>query len=170
MEWLPGTAGTVTETTLEKRTISILYLSQLYDNNNFISSNRDDDTRIINITIRLPARAVINSDGFTEFRYYNSIPVPSGVTFNSGNTSGGNSKASNLTEALVECFQLLSINERIPEKNGTGNRYITDFSFSLNDAPESTQGNAVLNITAGLPSQTVITAGGVKIEGVIYLS
>jgi hypothetical protein len=170
MEWLPGTAGTVTETTLEKRTISILYLAQMYDNNNFVNSSRDDDSRIISVTVRLPARAVVNSDGFTEFRYSNSIPVPAGVTFNSGNTSGGNSKASNLTEALVECFQLLAINERIPEKNGTGNRYITDFSFSLNDAPESTQGNAVLNITAGLPSQTVVTASGVKIEGVIYLS
>lgn len=170
MDFLPGTAGTTTETTLEKRTINILYLAQLYDNNNFINSSRDDDTRIININIRLPANAVINTNGFTEFRYYNSIPVPTGVTFNSGNASGGTSKASNLTEALVECFQLLAINERKPEKNGTGNRYVTDFSFSLNDAPESTQGNALLNITAGLPSQTIITGDGVKIEGVIYLS
>lgn len=170
MEWLPGTAGTVTETTLEKRTISILYLAQMYDNNNFVNSSRDDDSRIISITIRLPANVVVNSNGFSEFRYYNSIPVPSGITFNSGNSSGGSSKASNLTEALVECFQLLAINERKPEKNGTGNRYVTDYSFSLNDAPESTQGNALLNITAGLPSQTVVTADGVKIEGVIYLS
>lgn len=170
MDWNPGTEGTVTATTLEKRTISILYLAQNYDNNNFISSNRDDDTRVINITIRLPANLTTNSNGFTEVRYFNSIPVPSGETFDSGMISGGDSKASNLTEALVECFQRLAIFERKTDRNATGNRYITTFNAEINDNPESTQGNATLNIQANLPTQTVVTSAGVSIEGVIYLS
>lgn len=170
MDWDPGTSGTIPATSLEKRLISILYLAQNYDNNNFISSNRDDDTKIINVTIRLPANLIINSNGFSELRYFNSIPVPAPATFDSGNTSGGSSKASNLTEALVECFQLLAITERKPERNGTGNRYITTFQPALNDGPESTNGNASLSIQANLPTQTIVTSAGVSIEGVIYLS
>lgn len=161
----PGTAGTVSSTTIEDRSVQLLFRAQTVDLNNYISAILDTDTGFLKGSLEIPGKLATDSNGFPEIRFSNLWNY---ANFSSGSTSGGASKASNLAEAIAESLQIQAIAERTTRNTGTL-LYIESYTIALLSV-EANNINASLLINFDLPCQISSQAGRTVINGKSYLS
>lgn len=164
MLFAPGTEGTVSSTTLEDRTVQLLFRCQTVDLNNYITATLDTDTGFLKGTIEIPGKFATDTNGFPEMRFSNIFPY---TGFNTGLASGGASKASNISEAVAEALQLLAIAERTVKNTGTL-LYIESYSIALLSV-EQNNINASLLVDFDLPCEITIQNGKTVINGKTYL-
>ena len=170
----PGTGGSITATTIERYTYALIGWGHNIEGNstknpnqvNFLSSNRDDETGIVSGNITIPCNIVMQPDGSSKYNY----PNPYGETgFTPG--TGCTIKGQNYIEVLVNAFLFQVLAELNPEKNTTGNRYITSFDHSLNStgSVNGSTPNATLQITFAIPTVATPSATGMSIVAMNYL-
>ena len=160
----PGTAGTVNSTTLEDRSVQLLFRAQTVDLNSYISAVLDTDTGFLKGSVEIPGRLATDANGFPEMRFSN---IWNYTGFASGIASGGASKASNLAEAIAESLQIQAIAERTTKNTGTL-LYIESYSIALLSV-EQNNINASLLINFDLPCEISLQAGKTVINGKPYL-
>lgn len=170
----PGTGGSITATTIERYTFALVAWGHNIEASNsknpnqvnYLSSNRDDETGVVSGNITIPCNIVMQSDGSSKYNY----PNPYGDTgFTPG--TGAQIKGQNFIEVLVNSFLFQILAELNPEKNTTGQRYITSFDHSLNTSTTLTTStaNATLSIAFNFPTIATPGANGVSIVAMNYL-
>lgn len=165
MLFTPGTEGTVSATTLEDRSVQLLFRAQTVDLNSYITATLDTDTGFLKGSVEIPGKLATDTNGFPEMRF-SSIFNYAG--FDSGRTSGGASKSSNLAEAIAESLQMQAIHERTTKNTGTL-LYVESYTIALLSV-EQNNINASLLINFDLPCEISIQAGKTVINGKPYLT
>lgn len=171
----PGTGGSITATTIERYTFALIGWGHNIESSstknpnqvNYIASNRDDETGFVSGSITIPCNIVMQNDGSSKYNY----PNPYGTT---GFTPGTDSdiKGQNFIEVLVNAFLFQVLAELNPEKNTTGQRYITTFDHSLNSTSSTlaaSASNATLNISFNIPTVATPGSNGISIVAMNYL-
>lgn len=165
MLFTPGTEGTVSATTLEDRSVQLLFRAQTVDLQSYISATLDTDTGFLKGSAEIPGRLATDANGFPEMRFTNIFAY---TGFNSGMSSGGASKASNLAEAIAESLQIQAIAERTVKNTGTL-LYVESYTIGLFSV-EANNINASLLINFDLPCEISIQNGRTVINGKPYLT